>query len=147
MQKITPTITAAGIFLLLLYCTPSGGIIVAAECDYLKSNIKKERDLIKRRALFRQAVEVCPGDAGLHYSFAYGLERSRKYDEALEQYSLALTLDPTLAQAYFNRGDIYQSRENYAEAILAYQQGLLIDPENSRARKNLAKALGAAQNR
>ena len=139
--------SAAGLILLLTLCSPWPDLAGAAECAYLKSNIKKERDLTKRRALFRQAVAHCPDDAGLHYSFGYGLERSRKYDEALEQYSLALALDPAMAKAYFNMGDIYKSREKYADAILSYQQGLQIEPENSRVRKNLTRTLEAAQNR
>lgn len=61
--------------------------------------------------------------------------------------SLALALDPAMAKAYFNMGDIYKSREKYADAILSYQQGLQIEPENSRVRKNLTRTLEAAQNR
>jgi tetratricopeptide (TPR) repeat protein len=147
MQKIAVTVSAAGLALLLISSLLSVAVVRAADCEYLKGNIKKERDLNKRRALLRQAVEHCPDDAGLHYSYGYGLERSRKYEEALEQYAKALELDPSMAKAHFNRGDIYKSQENYGEAILAYQKGLELDPDNRRARKSLTEALGAAQNR
>ena len=75
------------------------------------------------------------------------LERLRKYEEALEQYARALKLDPTMAKAWFNRGDIYKFQGKYADSILSYQQGLQIEPDNSRARKNLTEALAAAQDR
>lgn len=147
MQKIRNSLSAAGLSLLLISTLHPVVVVRAADCEYLKGNIKKERDLTKRRALFRQAVELCPDDAGLHYSYAYGLERSRKYEEALKQYVKALELDPSLAKAHFNMGDIYKSQQNYGEAILAYQRGLALDPENGRARKSLTESLAAAQNR
>jgi tetratricopeptide (TPR) repeat protein len=115
---------------------------LAADCAFLHDKINKEKSFIKRRALYRQAVEVCTGDASLHYKYAYELERSRKYELALEQYQRAVALDPTLAKAYFNMGDIYTSQNKLIEARQAYRKGLEFDPDNSRARKNL-EAIGS----
>ena len=129
-------ILIAFILLLSALLSPSGSI-EAATCDHLKDNISKERSALKRRALFRQAIEVCGDDAELRYSFALELERHRKYDEALERYKEVLKLDPTMAKTYFNMGDIYKSQKQYAEAVKAYESGLQIDKENSRALKNL----------
>ena len=136
----------AGLVLLLAICCLAPQTALSAECGYLKANIKKERDLVKRRALQRQAVEQCPNDAGLRYSYGFSLERLRKHDEALNQYSLALKLDPNMSKAHFSMGDIYRSQGKIDEAIAAYQAGLKVDPDNSRAIKSLNKLLEEAKN-
>ena len=140
MQKIAAVITVAGIFLLLFVAESGLTTARAAECDYLKSNIRKEHDLHKRRALYRQAIKLCQDDVQLRYSYAYELERFRKYAEALEQYKRVVELDPNMAKAYFNMGDIYKSHKQYSKAIESYKKGLRLDPDNTRVKKNLAEA-------
>ncbi len=116
----------------------------AGECDYLKENIKKERNFLKRRALFRQALAICRDDALLHYQFGYELERSRKYEEALQFYQQDIALEPTMPKAYFNMGDIYRSQGKTTEAIACYHKGLLLEPDNSRMQKKLEEVLGTS---
>ena len=135
MQKIIIT----RLLLAALFLSPNWA--QSAECDFLKSNIAKERDLVKRRALYLQAVAQCPDDTGLLYGYGFSLERLRRYDEALRQYQQAVDLDPNMAKAYFSMGDIYAAQGKLDDAVLIYQMGLQVDPYNARALKKIKELL------
>nr|WP_320012518.1 tetratricopeptide repeat protein [uncultured Desulfobulbus sp.] len=142
MQKIK--VDLAGV-LLIIFCLHGAlcASVFAGDCDALKANIPREHNFIKRRALLRQAVETCNADAELYYQLGRELERSRKYDQALEQYRRALELNPEMARVHGNMGDIFRSQKKLVEAIHAYQSGLSLDPKNSRLQKKLEAVLKA----
>ena len=88
-----------------------------------------------------EARTSCPEDAELLYSYAYSLERMRKYKEAIRQYERVTELDPSNAKVFFNMGDIYRNQEKKEEAIAAYEKGLSLVPDNARAQKRLRELL------
>lgn len=49
----------------------------------------------------------------------------------------ALAMDPTLASAHSNLGNIYAERGWHDRAKAAYEQALLLDPDNPTATHNL----------
>ncbi|MFC8130665.1 tetratricopeptide repeat protein [Streptomyces sp. NPDC057302] len=63
--------------------------------------------------------------------------RGRRYrldgllDEALADYTAALTLNPDLARAYAGRGHVHQSSRRHAQALADYGQAVRIDPRSS----------------
>ncbi len=68
-------------------------------------------------------------------------------DSALANFNQAIRLDPKLAEAYDNRGSIYDGKGDYARAIADYDEALKLDPKlesatNHRAtsQEKLAKA-------
>ncbi len=118
----------------------SPALAAGEECRSLKVQIKKERNLLKKRQLLTHALGLCPQDAEIHYSYAYAAERLRKYDQAQSNYLKATELDSNYAKAYFGLGDIYMVLGNAKAAIDAYEKGLTLIPQNKRARSALELA-------
>lgn len=73
---------------------------------------------------------------------ALGLECIHKhdYDEAIENYSEALNLNPDNAYAYNNRGTVYYETQNYYLAIEDYNKAIGIKKNFAAAYRNRAKA-------
>lgn len=91
-----------------------------------------------------QAAQVLEPDAALYYfNTANALIQLEQYDKAISALQLALeNADDSLkARSYYSLGNIYFQQEKYIEAVDAYRQVLLIDPEDADARHNLELAL------
>lgn len=123
--------------LLVLFCLASSTAALAADCDALKTQIRQQRNLLKKRALLDAALESCGHDAEVHYLRAYAAERLRKYDKALAAYLKATETDSRYAKAYFGMGDIYMVLGNAESAIRAYTTGLDLEPGDKRAQASL----------
>ena len=54
----------------------------------------------------------CPAQRPWHF-----LVKKGEYDKAIEEYSEAIRIDPTLANAYFNRGFVWYKKRDYDKAI------------------------------
>ncbi|MCD4654726.1 OmpA family protein [bacterium] len=115
--------------------------VKAADCDALRANARKERSLIKKKALLESAVTLCPDDPLINYDYAYLMERLRKYDKALKYYVIASKVDSKFSKAFFGMADIYMVRSEIKNAIQSYKQGLKgDDSDNSRAKTSLELA-------
>jgi outer membrane protein OmpA-like peptidoglycan-associated protein len=132
----------------LLMTALGSAVALAADCKVLYEGIRKERVLMKKKALVAVALKACPNDPAIIYQDGYVFERLRKYGDALVKYRKAIALDPNYAKAYFSIGDIEALQNNYSEAVDAYTEGLRHEPGNERARGSLkvaqAKKRGAA---
>jgi outer membrane protein OmpA-like peptidoglycan-associated protein len=124
----------------ILVLTISPSFASEQECNTIKTKIKKERNLLKKRELLNNALNLCPQDAEVFYSCAYAAERLRHYDKAQRNYLKATELDNNYAKAYFGLGDIYMVLGNSRSAIDAYERGLALEPQNKRARSSLQLA-------
>lgn len=109
-------------------------------CTTLAVQIKKERNLLKKQSLIKNALKLCPDDAAIYYSAGYAAERLRKYERAQSYYLKASEIDTGYAKAYFGLGDIYMVLGNAKSAIDAYENGLQLVPKNKRARASLSIA-------
>ena len=65
---------------------------------------------------------------GLKY-FAKG-----NYEFAIEDFSIAIALDPNKPGAYFNRGSAYYKKREFANAIVDLDKAIMLDPQNRYAR-------------
>ena len=128
------------ITLCILILTACPALAAGEKCSTLKAQIKKERNLLKKRELLNHALAFCPQDAEIHYSCAYAAERLRKYDKAQSGYLKATELDSNYGKAYFGLGDIYMVLGNAKSAIDAYNKGLTLVPQNKRAQSSLELA-------
>ena len=116
-----------------------------ADCLAVRKKIAQERDMLQKRELVKQGLKDCPNDAVINFTYAYSLERFRKYDEALKHYKISVKLDPKYAKGYFGMGDMYSQLHKPDKAYAAYKKGLVYDPKNKRALKSLAAAEAAAR--
>lgn len=62
------------------------------------------------------------------------------YDKAIENYSMAIILNPNFLECYFNRALCYYNKKNYDKAIEDYSRAAEIDPENSMIYNNRGDA-------
>ncbi len=53
------------------------------------------------------------------------------YDKAIENYNMAIILNPSFMEAYFNRGLCYYNKKDYDKAIKNYTKAIELDPNNA----------------
>lgn len=54
----------------------------------------------------------------------------RQYEEAVEEYTEALRIDPEYAGAYYNRGYAYYLMGRYDRSIADYSKSLRLEPDD-----------------
>jgi len=81
-------------------------------------------------AAMARARDLEPLTNSLSALLAFFQYLARRYDEAITQSKKLIRLDPTLAVAHYNLGMAYEQKGNYEEAIAAFNQAQLLDPQN-----------------
>lgn len=88
----------------------------------------------KRNYAIGALTQIRQRSPGFQYVYqAQALGRQKKWKEAIEQYSLAIQLDPQLPDAYAERANAYLMEEKYQEAGKDYEKAFDLDPFNSAA--------------
>jgi tetratricopeptide (TPR) repeat protein len=64
---------------------------------------------------------------------------NRRLTRAIGKYQHAISLDPTLAQAHFNLGNVYEETQQYENAAKEYTSAILADQDFFHAYNNLAR--------
>ena len=92
-------------------------------------------------------LQIQPGNALAHYFYAMTLVKQAKEsgDPAIAQpaellLKESLAIDPKLGQAYLQLGNLYSGRNDYAQAISAYQKAIEVSPELSEPHYRLGVA-------
>jgi tetratricopeptide (TPR) repeat protein len=80
--------------------------------------------------LWSDTVSKSPDSAMAHELLGTTLLYAGRNDEALEEYQIALRIDPTSDHIYRNRGLLYMNKGLLREAIIEFQQALKIDSDN-----------------
>lgn len=75
-----------------------------------------------------------------HINSGVDLQSRQLYDQALDEYNLALQLDPNNPSILVNLGTAYQAKGDFDSAIARYNQALQIDPKNENAKQGLQTA-------
>lgn len=65
-------------------------------------------------------------------------------DEAMAAYEQALSMDPGLAAALTNLGNLHYRQDRHEEALVAYERACSLDPDQPEAHYNLANLLEEA---
>jgi tetratricopeptide (TPR) repeat protein len=68
-------------------------------------------------------------DAETYYKAGLNKMQSKEFDEAIEQFSDCIKLQPENYYAYFNRGVCKNRLKRYEESILDFDQAVKIDPK------------------
>lgn len=79
-----------------------------------------------------------------HLNAGVDLQSRKLYDQAEQEYKIALEADRSNPSVWLNLGTLYQAQEKYDLAVSAYNQCLKLEPGNSAAQQGL-KTAGAAQ--
>ncbi|MBX3411098.1 MAG: tetratricopeptide repeat protein [Pirellulales bacterium] len=98
-------------------------------------------DLPGAIAEFRQSIPHSHEPAKPHTALGMLFYSTGNFDEALQEYSLALELDPRLAAAHNGRGATLLARGRRSEALTAFRRATEVDPKYSTAWFNMARVL------
>ncbi len=71
-----------------------------------------------------------PTDARAYYEMGNEYYERGDYDKAIENYNMAILLNPVFSEAYFNRALSYYQLKNYDKSIADYTEAAKLDPQN-----------------
>jgi tetratricopeptide (TPR) repeat protein len=91
---------------------------------------------------FEQELEIDSSHAGSEYFLGDLARRENQWPEAIDHFSRATKLDPTLADAYLGLGWSLVTMKRFADAIEPLKTAVKLHPLDPVARYNLAVAYG-----
>jgi tetratricopeptide (TPR) repeat protein len=99
--------------------------------------------MANRLEQLQKMLEREPGDTFLLYGLAMEFKKAGDYDAALKQLEKVVQLEPGHGYAFFQRGQIEESRGNLAAAKQAYTDGIAAATKSgdAHARSELEGAL------
>lgn len=97
---------------------------------------------------FQQALQKDPNQPVLYYNAGNALYKAGDAEAALRMYAVAAGKANTVAlkaNSYYNTGVLHHKAGRLPQAIAAYKQALLVEPNHAEARHNLQLALADMQ--
>jgi tetratricopeptide (TPR) repeat protein len=127
----------AGLLCLLTACGVNPAARNNAGNTYVAQN-EYDRAL----SAYRDAQTAEPDNPVFAYNSAAALSATGRIDDAQAALQEAIATGDTAlaATAYYNLGNLHLETENYAAAVAAYRESLLLNPDNDDARYNLELA-------
>ncbi|QAA81471.1 hypothetical protein EI546_06900 [Aequorivita sp. H23M31] len=80
-------------------------------------------------AVLNEGLEIFPANPQILFNKAVALQGKGELREAVQILEQVITLSPFYARAYIQLGAIYNSQERSAQALMAYDLALLMDPD------------------
>lgn len=95
-----------------------------------KTGADKDAALQKSAEAYQKALELQPGDAGIHNNYGLVLAKMKKFDEATAELEKATALDPPGGGKYmFNLGAVYINTGQIEPATVAFKKATELDPK------------------
>jgi hypothetical protein len=88
-----------------------------------------------------KVAEVLPRDPKAQLNYGKALHEAGRVEDAISKYELAISRDPSLAEAEFFLGLAWKDLDNLDRAQEHYERSLLLDPKNGKCESNLAGVL------
>lgn len=83
---------------------------------------------------------ICWAESAMeHFQTGQSLLKHRKYQQAIEAFDQALTVDPGLGAAYLEKGFAHRLLGNYENAKQAYQAALALNQNDAAAHLRLGE--------
>jgi hypothetical protein len=98
------------------------------QCRYWKNSI----------TIFNHALQTTKDNYVAHNILASALFNKERFAEAFAHYNEAIKLNPSYANAFFNRGNAYVRLDKYQQALNDYNQAIALSPFFSEAYNNRA---------
>ena len=105
----------------------------------------RQGDLEKAIALYRQAINLEPEWATLHYNVGVILDAQGQLEAAAQAYQRAIALVPDYRQAHENLGCVYLKQGKGDQAIQVLQHAIALHPQQASLLNNLGQAFQAQQ--
>ncbi len=95
------------------------------------------------QTVFQGLVISNPYDGYFHAVLGAIYQKLGIEEGAIEEYTLALGLDPGNVEAYVNRGELLISKGNFAQAAADFKKAIDLDPDGENPVANRARALAS----
>jgi eukaryotic-like serine/threonine-protein kinase len=93
---------------------------------------------------YRRAIELDPNNAAAHYLYAFSLlVPEKRFDQAFEEFHVALALDPLSPIMNTNYAVVLMDAHRYPEALAQFQKTIERDPTFQSAHHKLAELYAA----
>lgn len=112
----------------------TGGIILLT---FSFLSFSRSHDWQDQQAFMRSVVRDAPASEFGHFFRANLAKDEGRNDEAIREYLVALSINPTLTEAHFNLGVIYQAQGVAEKAEQSFLQVLAGDPHHVKTYNNL----------
>jgi tetratricopeptide (TPR) repeat protein len=99
--------------------------------------------LNEAQTVFQGLVISNPYDAYFHTILGSIYQKQENIDGAIEEYSIAIGLDPANLEAYVNRGELLIRKGNFQIAAADFKSALTLDPDGHSPSANRARALAS----
>ncbi len=125
--------------------TPATSPVAAPpECPPAPLSPMQRGDILMARKMYREAIETyregIRNVAVLYNKIGIAYHQLLDFKSAMENYQMALRLDPTYAEAINNIGTIYYAQRKHKRAIREYKKALKLAPESASIYSNLGTA-------
>lgn len=139
-QLLKPLTMALSIFVVMIFVQPDVGS--GYELNYSRvGNMEFDNGRFeKAESFFRRSIQTRPTAYGLT-NLGNALAAQGKYDDALEVFKDAITMDSTYHLAHFNYGNALLQRGSAEAAARAWQRCLDLRPEFAPAWRNIGLLL------
>ena len=109
-----------------------------------KAGPEREQALQKAAEAYQKALELQPGDAGIHNNYGLVLAKMKTFDEATAELEKATALDPAGGGKYmFNLGAVYINTGQIEPAMAAFKKATELDPKYAPAWFQYCSALSS----
>jgi len=88
----------------------------------------------------RAGVKLAPDSPHAHYALAAALRNEKLYDEMLAEFNKVLSIDPRDSATNIQIGQLHAQKQQYPQAIAAFQRAIDSEPYNATAVYSLAQA-------
>jgi len=89
----------------------------------------------------RAGVKLAPDSPHAHYALAVALRNEKLYDEALAEFNKVLSIDPRDSATNIQIGQLHAQKQQYPQAVAAFQRAIESESYNATAVYSLAQAL------
>lgn len=133
------------ITLVIFFFMGSASFAQNAKTEIIKGNeAYKKSNYDAAENSYRDALKIADNNSTASYNLGNTMFRKDKTDEAVEAYDNTIqntTDNATKENAYYNKGVAYQKAKKLPECINAYENALMLNPNDEDARQNLQRAL------
>lgn len=81
-------------------------------------------------SMLKYAKKASPTDAKTYYQSGNDFYEKGDYEKAIENYNMAILLNPVFSEAYFNRALSYYQLKNFDKSVADYTKSAELDPQN-----------------
>lgn len=90
---------------------------------------------------FRASLKLNPQRWRARHNLAIALAMANEYVDAIEQFGIVIQEQPSYANAYFNRGELFFQTDQYVEAIADYTNAIRLQPNDAQYHNSRAHSL------